>query len=222
MVGSICSISPSSATSAQGKGEASSLWASMRAARRVTVSRRAAETARARPASSCSAASSQAASRMPSSSRRLRLRRARSRALTRVPWSESTASTSRSRKRRRSPAEPAKRPSMAGVSQTRRRWSAKARAELTGARSMRQRRAEPPSAGSMPVPSWTRSPSLSSSSEAAQRPVPPMRARSLRSARRNPRPGVNMERASSTLVLPAPFSPVSATSGASTLRSRAA
>ena len=49
----------------------------------------------------------------------------------------SIASTSRSRKRRRSLAESVNSPSIAGVSQTMRKWSAKARAEATGARSMR-------------------------------------------------------------------------------------
>ena len=63
---------------------------------------------------------------------------------TRAPWWGSIASTSRSRKRRRSLAGPANRPSIAGVSQTRRRWSAKARAEATGARSMRFSRSGAP------------------------------------------------------------------------------
>ena len=44
-------------------------------------------------------------------------------------------------------------------------------------------------------------------------------ARSSRSARRRPLPGVNSDSASRTLVLPAPFAPVSTTSLASTARS---
>ena len=67
-----------------------------------------------------------------SSSRRLRERSARSRALTRAPCSASTASTSRSRKRRRSPAGPRNSPSRSGVSQTSRRYSAKAEGEDDG------------------------------------------------------------------------------------------
>jgi len=82
-----------------------------------------------------------------------------------------------------------------------------------GVRSMRNRRAAPScDAGSKPWPSWVASPLLSISIETAKPPGPWCRAQSPISARRSPRPGENIERASRILVLPAPFSPVSATS----------
>ncbi len=192
----------------------------MRAARRATVSCRAAATATPSAATSRSAASAQAASMRPaarpSSRTRLRLRSARSSAVTRVPCSLSTVSTMRSRKRRRSDAPPVKSPSMAGVSHTTRRWSAKLLAEVTGARSMRHFRpaGAAPSPTSKPVPSCTSgttSPPSSSSSETAQLPAPPSRAQSASSARRRPRPGVKNDRASSRFVLPAPLCPASTT-----------
>ena len=58
----------------------------------------------------------------------------------RLECSLSIASTRRSKKRRRSEAAPMNSPSIAGVSHTMRIWSPKAVAELTGSRSMRQRR----------------------------------------------------------------------------------
>jgi hypothetical protein len=45
----------------------------------------------------------------------------------------------------------------------------------------------------------------------AKPPLPPTRAMSERAAPRSPRPGVSSDTASSTLVLPAPFSPNSRT-----------
>ena len=111
------STAPSRASRAKGKTTRVGL-PPISAARRRTVSAREAATAMAISAISCSAASSQRPSVPVCSSSRLRLRKARSSALTRAPWPASTASTSRSRKRRRSPAGPANRPSIAGVSQT--------------------------------------------------------------------------------------------------------
>src|SRR2546430_3413294 len=91
---------------------------------------------------------------------------ARSSALTRVMCSASTARTKRSRKRRRSEAGPLNKPSMAGTSQTTRRWSAKADADATGSRSTRHLRAmtaSSPAGGSIPVPKVA-SPSVPSTS----------------------------------------------------------
>ena len=121
-----------------------------------------------------SAASSQIFSPRRSSSRRLRLRSARSSAPTRAPCSLSTASTRRSRKRRRSPAGPVKSPSMAGVSQTMRTWSAKRAARKKPARGRRgifsgRRR---PARLRRPVPNCSGPPaSPVSSSEMAKPPL---------------------------------------------------
>ena len=103
---------------------------------------------------------------------------------------------------------------MAGVSQTTRRWSAKAAADDTVSRSMRHCRVEEassPAGGSMPVPSVA-SPSMPSiSADTAQEPSPSRKASSSKVARRRPRPGAKSEIASIRLVLPAPFAPVSTT-----------
>ena len=95
--------------------------------------------------------------------------------------------------------------------------------EETGARSMRQRRTRPPSVSprSEPVPSWTSVSPMRSATEIAKVPGPPWRGMADSSARRRPRPAVKSDNASRMFVLPAPFSPVSATSRPSTARSSA-
>ena len=105
-------------------------------------------------------------------------------------------------------AGPVNSPSIAGVSQTRRRWSAKARAEATGARSMRLsalgaavRRRLQPDAELAAIAVLL---DLDRDREAAGPAVPRAFASS---ARRKPRPGENSDSASRRLVLPAPFSP---------------
>ena len=72
--------------------------------------------------------------------------------------------------------------------------------------------APPASAGSEPDAEPRRASSASVDRDARSRRRRPARAISARSARRRPRPGVNSESASRRLVLPAPFSPISATS----------
>ena len=181
---------------------------------RRTVSARAAATATATSAVSCSAASSQWVSGRGLSRSRLRERSARSSADTLAAWPASTASTSRSRKRRRSEAGPANSWSIAGTSQITRKWSANAAADPAGSRSMRYLRTGAASAfagGSMPVPSVARPSAPSTSAETAQEPSPSLKASSLMSARRSPRPGENSEIASRRFVLPAPFGPTSTT-----------
>ena len=150
---------------------------------------------------------------LPSS--RLRERSARSSAATRPECSASTASTSRSRKRRRSDAARMNSRSIAGVSQTTRRWSAKAAAELTGLA------VDPALAGRRSLlgrgrldarcRAWRGPACLRVSAETAQEPSPSENATSSNVARRKPRPGASNEIASIRLVLPAPLAPVSTT-----------
>ena len=218
------SRSPSRRMAAQGKGCASSRVSAISRSRRSAVSRRASATATPSSATSRSTASSQRSSSGRSSRRRLRERRARSIAETRAPWAASTASTSRSRNRRRSPAAPRNSPSRSGVSQTTRRNSLNATGEAAVAPSIRQSRLARPSGpgGSNPVPRRCSAPSRSRVSETAKPPGPPLRAMAANSARRRPRPGTNSDSASSRLVLPAPFSPTSATKRARGVSSRSA
>src|SRR5665647_1894905 len=176
--------------------------------------RDAAATATATSAVSCSIASSQCGSLWASSSSRLRERKERSSAETRLECWASTASTRRSRNRRRSEAGPLNSGSMAGVSHTTRRWSAKAVAEPTLSRSIRHLRVDDESSaagGSMPVPNVLRPSMPSISAETAQEPSPSVKASSSMVARRKPRPGASSEIASIRLVLPAPLAPVSTT-----------
>ena len=87
-------------------------------------------------------------------------------------------------------------------------------AELTGSRSIRQRRlVAAPSlpGGSIPVPSVARPSAPSTSADTAHEPSPWISATSSSVARRKPRPGERNEIASMQLVLPAPFGPTSTT-----------
>ena len=196
-----------------------------RRTRRRTVSARAAATATAISAVSCSAASSQCGVGLADSpAGGCASASARSSAETRAAWAASTASTSRSRKRRRSEAGPRNSPSMAGTSQTTRRWSAKAAAEPTGSRSIRHLRerrvSSPPAArcrcrGSRgrgrrrprrtpPTTAAMRGPRRGRRSAFREGDLVELGAAQPAARRRN-------EIASSTLVLPAPLGPVSTT-----------
>ena len=127
------STSPSSASRAQGKGEASSRSAAISASSRLTHSSRAAATATPSSAASRSIASSQrGVAPPPRAAGCARATRARTGRPARR-GSGSIASTNRSRNRRRSLAGPENSESIAGVSQTTRTWSEKARDEATGA-----------------------------------------------------------------------------------------
>ena len=208
------SIQPSSAISAAGKcgGRARARQRGVQPAHRLGPAT--AATATASSAVSCSMASSQCGSGRGSSSSRLRERSERSSALTRLPCSASTASTSRSRKRRRSEAGPLNSVSIAGTSQTTRRWSAKAAAEATGSRSMRHLRATVVSARRRLDAGAERGEAERAFDLGRHRPrAVALAERDLVERRRGAArgPGARNEIASIRLVLPAPFGPTSTT-----------
>ena len=105
--------------------------------------------------------------------------------------------------RRRAPALSTNSRSIAGVSQATASHSPSATALVSAPLTWTRRR--PGFSALVPVPITTRSPS---SALTAKAPIPPS-ALSPSAARRRPRPGASSESASSTLVLPAPFSPTS-------------
>ena len=133
------SRAPASAIAAAGNGESAGPPA-MRSCARLTHSQRAAAMATPSSAISCSIASSQAGLGAGSARSLLRPRMAFSKALKRVPWRRSMASTARSRKRRRSEAGPVNSPSIEGVSQMTRRCSRSASEARAGAWLTRTRR----------------------------------------------------------------------------------
>ena len=108
--------------------------------------------------------------------------------------------------------------SICGVSQETARCSASTVWLFAGTPSIRTRRFSPPSRpvpsgpGSRPVPICTdpiMPPTSAETAQAALLPSAAARPTSEILARRRPRPGVRKETASSKLVLPAPFGPVS-------------
>ena len=203
----------------------SSRPAAISAASRSTVSRRAAATAMPSSAISRSAASSQIFSPRLSSSRRLRLRRARSIALDPRAMLAVHRQHQPVEKAPPLPGGAGEQPvhgrgepddaDMVGEGAGRgNRLAVEAEFFLDAALGRRLERRSPVAADRPPrrsVPAIWRS-----------RRSPPSRASSAVSARRRPRPGVKSEIASSRLVLPAPFSPESAAIGLETRRSSAA
>ena len=177
---------------AQGKGEASSRPATISASSRLTQSTRAAATATPSSAASRSIASSQPALRA------LLLEQLVAPAQGALELIDPRAVSGIDRKHEtvEKAAPLARRPgtdrSIAGVSQTSRTWSAKARAEATGARSMRLSRSAPRLAvAGLPArrrADGARRPPRPRSIR-AKPPAPPTRAQAASSARRKAAPG---------------------------------
>ena len=203
-----------------GNSGSAAAWIAERAEISATVSARASATATAFAASSVSTASSQAEEAF-SSSRRLRcvskpVEVARAARMPRIDGQhqaveEAAALAGRAGEK---PVHRRRQPQHAEIFEHR-LGGAAAGAVDADAAVLRLAGRVPPA---MPVPRRAVSPSQKTSAATAQPSFVPVRVISAKGARRSPRPGVNSEIASRMLVLPAPFGPVSTTSGAANSR----